>query len=97
LIGQSSFSIAASNLAYKIGMDSRPGGQVKVGWQSDGARARVQLMMIMPAEPDQRFIDDLYNDIWLLVDKLDIHMAPENIMIINMERWAESSPANIHW
>jgi len=88
LVDQSSFSIATSNLAYKIGMASRPGGSVKIGWRSDGSKSRVRLMMMMPVEPDQILAKDVYEDIHNLVNRLDIHTTNENVMIVDMEKWA---------
>lgn len=91
LVGQSSFSIATSNMAYKIGMDARPGGRVKVGQHQNGTRVGVQLMMTLPVDPGEKFEDDLSDDVSMLVDKIDIHTTPENVMVISMVKWEESS------
>lgn len=94
LVGQSSFSIATSNLAYKIGLDARPGGCVKVGHQQNGTRVGILLMMTLPIHPGEQFAKDLSDEFYMLVDKIDIHTTPENVVIISMVKWEESSLVN---
>lgn len=95
LVSQSSVSIATSNLAYKIGLDSRPGGYVKVGQQQNGSRVGVRLVMTLPIPPGELVADNLSDDFYLLVDKIDIHTTPDNVIVISMVKWEENSRASI--
>ncbi len=94
LVGQSSLSIATSNLAYKMGLDTHTGGRVKVGQQRDGTRVGVRLVMSMPVKPNEKPAPNLSDEVYLLVDKIDIHINSENIMIITMMKWELNEMVN---
>jgi len=87
LVGQSSLSIATSNLAYKVGLDRHAGGRVKVGRQRDGSRVGVRLVMSMPMMPDEMIAPNLSQEMHLLVDKIDIEIMNDNVMVISMMKW----------
>lgn len=95
LVGQSSLSLATSNLAYKIGLDSRPGGQVTMNWQQLGTRVGVRLVITIPIRPEEDFLVDLSEDVTLLVDRVEIHTQPENMLVISMVKWGESAPVHV--
>lgn len=95
LVGQSSLSIATSNLAYKVGLDTHAGGRVKVGRQQDGSRVGVRLVMSMPIMPDEIIAPNLSQEMHLLVDKIDIEIKQDNVMVISMMKWEVNDHVNV--